>query len=108
MTDASRFKGRNAVVTGGASGIGFGVAQRLAAEGAQVWLWDRDAERLKEAATKLGDAAYAITLDHDNVYVTTAFAASNTSRWCRSWGSRASASTSTGASSPGTGSVSRT
>jgi NAD(P)-dependent dehydrogenase (short-subunit alcohol dehydrogenase family) len=63
MTDASRFKGRNAVVTGGASGIGFGVAQRLAAEGAQVWLWDRDAERLKEAATKLGDAAYAITLD---------------------------------------------
>ena len=30
-------KGRNAVVTGGAAGIGFAIAQRLTASGARVW-----------------------------------------------------------------------
>jgi 3-oxoacyl-[acyl-carrier protein] reductase len=43
---AGRFEGRVAVVTGGVSGIGRGIAQRLTAEGAQVSLWDMDAERL--------------------------------------------------------------
>ncbi|MBV2359103.1 SDR family oxidoreductase [Thalassococcus sp. CAU 1522] len=37
----NRFKGRKAVVTGGASGIGAGIAARLAAEGADVTIWDR-------------------------------------------------------------------
>ena len=32
------FKGRTAVVTGGAAGIGFAVAQRLVASGARVAL----------------------------------------------------------------------
>ena len=40
---STRFAGRTAVVTGGVSGIGEGIAQRLAAEGARVSLWDRDA-----------------------------------------------------------------
>ncbi len=35
-----RFKGRTAVVTGGASGIGATIAARLAAEGADVTIWD--------------------------------------------------------------------
>ena len=35
-----RFEGRVAIVTGGAGGIGFSVVQRLAAEGAQVVIWD--------------------------------------------------------------------
>jgi 2-dehydro-3-deoxy-L-rhamnonate dehydrogenase (NAD+) len=39
--DTSRFAGRNAVVTGGASGIGWAIASRLEAEGAQVTVWDR-------------------------------------------------------------------
>jgi 3-oxoacyl-[acyl-carrier protein] reductase len=38
-----RFAGRGAVVTGGASGIGWTVAARLAAEGAKVCVWDRGA-----------------------------------------------------------------
>ncbi|MBN8896894.1 MAG: SDR family oxidoreductase [Rhodospirillales bacterium] len=39
---AGRFDGRVAVVTGGVSGIGAGIAQRLAAEGARLSLWDLD------------------------------------------------------------------
>ncbi|WP_323769377.1 SDR family NAD(P)-dependent oxidoreductase [Antarctobacter sp.] len=35
-----RFENRHAVVTGGASGIGAGIAHRLAAEGARVTVWD--------------------------------------------------------------------
>src|ERR1700761_5107622 len=46
---ASRFADRVAIVTGGVSGIGAGIAARLAAEGARVSLWDRDAEALAKA-----------------------------------------------------------
>ncbi|CUH75012.1 SDR family NAD(P)-dependent oxidoreductase [Tropicibacter naphthalenivorans] len=35
-----RFENRKAIVTGGASGIGAAIAQRLASEGAQVTVWD--------------------------------------------------------------------
>jgi 3-oxoacyl-[acyl-carrier protein] reductase len=38
----SRFAGRAAVVTGGASGIGETVAGRLSAEGAAVCIWDQE------------------------------------------------------------------
>jgi 3-oxoacyl-[acyl-carrier protein] reductase len=43
---AGRFAGRVAIVTGGASGIGAGVAERLAAEGARLSLWDMDEKAL--------------------------------------------------------------
>ena len=38
---ADRFQGRKAVVTGGASGIGWAIVERLASEGASVSIWDR-------------------------------------------------------------------
>jgi 3-oxoacyl-[acyl-carrier protein] reductase len=43
---AQRFAGRTAIVTGGVSGIGAGIAERLAAEGARVSLWAHDAAAL--------------------------------------------------------------
>jgi 2-dehydro-3-deoxy-L-rhamnonate dehydrogenase (NAD+) len=44
---------RVAVITGGARGIGFAVAERMLRSEASVALWDIDAERLAEAAAKL-------------------------------------------------------
>ncbi len=51
------FEGRVAVVTGGATGIGFAVAQRLMASGGRVSLWDRDSTALQRAAASLGQGA---------------------------------------------------
>jgi NAD(P)-dependent dehydrogenase (short-subunit alcohol dehydrogenase family) len=48
-----RFVGRTILVTGGASGIGFATARRLALEGAAVAIFDRDATRLEQAAAAL-------------------------------------------------------
>lgn len=47
-------QGRKAVVTGGARGIGYGIAKRLLASGAAVCLWDIDATALAEAVSSLG------------------------------------------------------
>jgi len=59
---ADRFKGRVAVITGGASGLGKATAARMVAEGAKVILWDMDAEALKVAEAEVG-AAYTVALD---------------------------------------------
>jgi 2-dehydro-3-deoxy-L-rhamnonate dehydrogenase (NAD+) len=56
VSDAKRFEGMTAVVTGGASGIGLGVARRIAAEGGRVTLWDADPGRLKAAVAEIGAA----------------------------------------------------
>ncbi|BCQ25561.1 SDR family oxidoreductase [Caballeronia sp. NK8] len=49
------FTNRAAVVTGGAQGIGYAVAERLLEGGARVALWDRDEGALSEARARLGD-----------------------------------------------------
>jgi len=49
------FTNRVAVVTGGAQGIGYAVAERLLEGGARVALWDRDEGALSEARARLGD-----------------------------------------------------
>ena len=46
-------KGRVAVITGGAQGIGFAAAERMLKSGASVVLWDIDADRLAQAETAL-------------------------------------------------------
>jgi 2-hydroxycyclohexanecarboxyl-CoA dehydrogenase len=55
---------RVAVVTGAASGIGLGVAQRFAADGHRVALLDRDGDAAAQAAAELRDRG-ATALDHD-------------------------------------------
>ena len=46
-------KGRRAIVTGGAQGIGLSVARRLLDSGAAVSLWDRDAELLENTHAEI-------------------------------------------------------
>jgi 2-dehydro-3-deoxy-L-rhamnonate dehydrogenase (NAD+) len=48
-----RFEGQAAIVTGGASGIGAAVAERLAQEGASVCLFDASSEGLRTQADKM-------------------------------------------------------
>jgi 3-oxoacyl-[acyl-carrier protein] reductase len=46
-------KGRIAVVTGGAQGIGFAISERLLKSGARVVMWDVDAGKMTEACAAL-------------------------------------------------------
>jgi len=55
-----------AVVTGAASGIGLAIAERLAADGLAVAIFDRDAEGAQTAAAKIeaaGGTAVGVTVD---------------------------------------------
>ncbi|MEO8656482.1 MAG: SDR family NAD(P)-dependent oxidoreductase [Ramlibacter sp.] len=57
------FANRHAVVTGGATGLGYAIAARLIASGGSVTLWDRDAQALARAVAQLGTAARAVEVD---------------------------------------------
>ncbi len=62
--------GQVAVVTGGAQGIGFAIAERLVASGARVALWDMNADLLAVASGRLGQPATPFTVniaDYDAV-----------------------------------------
>ncbi|HEY3559875.1 MAG TPA: SDR family NAD(P)-dependent oxidoreductase [Kribbella sp.] len=58
--DTERFKGRVALITGGASGIGAATARRIAAEGGQVIICDRDGAAAEALAAELGGKAYEL------------------------------------------------
>jgi 2-dehydro-3-deoxy-L-rhamnonate dehydrogenase (NAD+) len=51
--NAIDLKGRTAIITGGARGIGYASAERMLASGASVSLWDMDAAKLAEAQAAL-------------------------------------------------------
>lgn len=57
------FQGRHAVVTGGATGLGYAIAQRLIQSGGSVTLWDRDEAAARQAAAALGPRASAVAVD---------------------------------------------
>lgn len=54
------FEGRTAVITGGASGIGLGLARRLGEEGANVVIADIEDDALDRAATELDNAGIPV------------------------------------------------
>src|SRR5262249_10449610 len=64
---AQRFQGKVAVVTGGNSGIGLGVAKAYAQEGAQVAITGRNEKGLQAAAKEIGDGTLAIQSDAGKV-----------------------------------------
>jgi 3-oxoacyl-[acyl-carrier protein] reductase len=51
-----RLAGKTAIVTGGASGFGYGIAARFAAEGAAVLIVDLDGSKAAHAARQIGCA----------------------------------------------------
>jgi len=64
------FGGRHGIVTGGATGLGYAIAQRLIASGGSVTLWDRDEDTMARAVAQLGERATAVPVDvslHDSV-----------------------------------------
>ena len=63
---AQSVSGKVTVITGGASGIGAALAARLAGQGAEVWIADRQKDVAQDLADKLGacgGTAHAIELD---------------------------------------------
>ena len=61
MTIQDRFQGQVAVVTGGASGIGLAIGERIAREGGTAALFDVDAETVQTVATRLDDSGLSVT-----------------------------------------------
>ncbi len=59
------FTGQSAVVTGGANGIGYAVAERLCRAGAQVAVWDSDTESGEKAVDVLQDIGRASFVSAD-------------------------------------------
>lgn len=62
----SKFTGKTAVISGGAEGIGFGIAQVLGQQGMNIVLGDIDAQQLKQAEQTLiadGVEVLAVTMD---------------------------------------------
>jgi NAD(P)-dependent dehydrogenase (short-subunit alcohol dehydrogenase family) len=59
----AQLTGKTALVTGGTSGIGLAAAQRLAAEGAHVFVTGRSQSRIDEAVATIGDQATGVRSD---------------------------------------------
>lgn len=63
MSVSNRLQGLRAMVTGGASGIGAAIVQRLAEEGAHVVIFDRNEPAARAAAQACGDGVDVAAID---------------------------------------------
>ena len=54
----NRFENQTAVITGGGTGIGLAIAEKLAGEGAKIWILDWDATLAQKASQSLRDKGY--------------------------------------------------
>ncbi|QBX99382.1 glucose 1-dehydrogenase [Rhodophyticola sp. CCM32] len=61
-----RLKGKTAIVTGGASGFGAGIARKFIAEGAQVMIADLNKDMADDLAAELGAGVQAVQTDVAN------------------------------------------
>lgn len=59
--EAKSFSGQVALITGGADGLGKGIARRLAAQGATVVLFDRQADQLKKTLQEFQEASFPVS-----------------------------------------------
>jgi 3-oxoacyl-[acyl-carrier protein] reductase len=62
-----RFQNQVAIITGGASGIGEGIARRIAAEGGQVILFDVDAARLQTVSDDIAGQGLKVAAMQVNI-----------------------------------------
>ncbi|WP_058911314.1 SDR family NAD(P)-dependent oxidoreductase [Entomohabitans teleogrylli] len=56
-------RGKTALITGAASGLGYAMAHCMIASGAQVIIADRDSVKAQDAAASLGEQAYWVPMD---------------------------------------------
>lgn len=75
MSNPFSLEGRTALVTGGASGLGYAMAECLAASGAKVIIASRRVELCEQAAAQIGRGAAARALDINDIESLPKFAA---------------------------------
>lgn len=71
-TNKINLEGLNAIITGGAQGLGFAMAKRIARSGAKVSLWDLNEERLRSAQKDVGGETHSVLVDITDADVVTA------------------------------------
>lgn len=71
---SKRLEGKRAIVTGGASGFGAGIARRFAEEGARVIVADLNGDAARTLAAELGDADLGVKVDVSSAADVTALA----------------------------------